>query len=170
MEPAAPASARPLRRPARRRLPGRTDDDAVRARATRRHADASVAVGAHGATPAAHDGRGAAVLDGRADRSTLRRLAPMDSAEGPRPADHDVGGTPDAVAAAPGHRLGRLRPGALGLARAGALRSCARLRRLAPRRTRLFPRERAAVLAARDPRLAGQDPLAPLDDGALPGS
>src|SRR4029453_18522009 len=68
-----------------------------------------------------------------------------------------------------GRGVDRVRPRPLGLARAGALRSRSRLRRLASRRARLLPRERAAVLATRDPRVAGADDLAALDDASVSG-
>src|SRR5262249_53122329 len=66
-------------------------------------------------------------------------------------------------------RVVRVRARLLGLARACALRSRSRLRRLASRRARLLPRERAAVLATSDPGVAGAGDLAPLDDGSVSG-
>src|SRR5882724_1709581 len=102
--------------------------------------------------------------------SAGRGLAPLDPLDGARSDEGSGRPAPDAVAAPPQRGLDRVRPRLLGLARAGALRSRSRLRPLASRRARLLPRERAALLATRDPRVAGADDLAALDDGSVSGS
>src|SRR5207245_8688109 len=109
-------------------------------------------------------------VDGGSGGSAGRGLAPLDPLDGSRSDEGSDRPAPDAVAAPSERGLDRVRPRLLGLARAGALRSRSRLRPLASRRARLLPRERAALLATRDPRVAGADDLAALDDGSVSGS
>src|SRR5437660_11353306 len=169
MEPRAPATGAAVRRASRRRLPVRTGHHDAGALATARGTRASVAGCAYGAAHASHGGRRAHVMDGRARGSAPRRPAPISPrCRTPRP-QRPGAATPDAAAASPGGRLDRIRPCLLGLARAGALRPRARVGSLAPRRAHVFPRERAAVLAARDTRVAGPDGVAALDAGPVPG-
>src|SRR5262244_3752530 len=94
----------------------------------------------------------------------------MDSRpRGPRDA-RDRDAPPDGWIVASRRWLDDVRPQLLGLAHAGSLRHHARVAPLAPRRARVFPRERAAVLAPRDRRMAGPNDLAALGDDSVPGA
>src|SRR5439155_11604758 len=169
MEPRAPAADPAVRRASRRRLPVRTGHHDAGALATARGARASLAGGPYGAAHASHSNSRAHAVDGRPRGSAPRRPAPISPRYGAPRSERSRAATSDAVAASPGGRLDRVRSWLLGLARAGALRPRARVGSLAPRRAHLFPRERAAVLAARDPRVAGPDGVAALDDDPVPG-
>src|SRR5215813_838774 len=128
-----------------------------------------MAVGAHGAAHTPHGRRPAHAVDGSPCGSAGGRTATLDSLDAARSDANSDRSACDAVAAPSDRGLDRLRTRLVGLARAGALRSRARLRPLAPRRARLLPRERAAVLATRDPRVAGADDMAALDDASVSG-
>src|SRR6266850_2922039 len=169
MEPSTTAPGAPLSRSSRRRVPGRTGDAAAGTLIADRGAHPAVAVGPYGAAPGAHDGRGAHGVDGRARGPAARWRASADPRCRARIHERSGGSTLDAVARASRRRLVCVRPELLDLAYPGALRAGDRVRPLAPRRARVFPRERAAVLATRDPRMAGAGDLAALDDDSVPG-
>src|SRR5262245_25632007 len=170
MESAALPPRAAIRRASRGRLPVRIGHHDARARVTARCIDASLAGRPHGAAPAVDGRRRATVVDGRARDSALLRPTSMDSRpRGPRDA-RDRDAPPDGWIVASRRWLDDVRPQLLGLARTGSLRSRPRVAPLAPRRARVFPGERAAVLATRDPGVAGPGDLAALGDDSLPGA
>src|SRR5262245_35798716 len=168
MEPPASAPGPPLAESPCRLLHGGTRDDGAGARAPGPDARRAMVDRAHGAAPAAH-GRGrAAVVDGCARGATAGRWASGATARCAGAHEQSDGSNSDALDSASQRGLDRVRARLVGLARTGALRSRPRFAPLAPRRARVFPWQRAAVLATGDPRLAGADGLAALDDDSVP--
>src|SRR5262245_27661433 len=166
---ATTALAAALRSPSRGGVSGWADDVTACDRVTGRRALPQVAVGPHGAAPAPHGGRPTHAVDGRPGGSAARRLAPLDPGDGPGTDEGSDRPQPDAMVAPSRRGLDRVRTQLVGLARASALRPRPRLRPLASRRALLLPRERAAVLATRGPRMAGTVDLAALDNDSVSG-